>query len=54
MPCLGLYTASEYGQLLGKSDKTVLGWLDGQLFEEFQQLEMAIVGLSAEYQGDNP
>ena len=54
IPCLGLYCASEYGQMFGKSDKTVLGWKSGRLLEEFIALETAIRRLSSEFEYTPP
>ncbi|MBO5753974.1 MAG: DUF448 domain-containing protein [Proteobacteria bacterium] len=42
LPCIGLETRAFYGQLFGKSDKVVLGWLSGTLCDEFMSLEMSI------------
>lgn len=42
LPCIGLETRAFYGQLFGKSDKVVLGWLSGALCDEFMSLEMSI------------
>lgn len=48
LPCLGLYDRSFYGRLFGKSDKVVLGWLHGHLYEEFSSLEASIRRLESE------
>ena len=48
LPVLGLYDRSFYGCLFGKSDKVVLGWMPGTLFDEFSVLESMIQRLSAE------
>ena len=48
LPCLGLYDRSFYGRLFGKSDKVVLGWLPGHLYEEFSSLEASIRRLESE------
>ena len=46
LPCVGLFDRAYYGQLLGKSDKVVLGWLKGSLCDTFLPLETAIRRLS--------
>lgn len=48
LPCLGLHDRSFYGRLFGKSDKVVLGWLPGHLYEEFSSLEASIRRLESE------
>ena len=42
LPCVGLFDRAFYGQLFGKSDKVVLGWLRGSLCESFMPIEAAI------------
>lgn len=42
LPCLGIFDRATYGHLLGKSDKVVLGWLPGHLYEEVYAIETAI------------
>ena len=43
LPCIGLLDRSELGQLLGSSDKVVLGWLQGSVIApEFQQIEAVL------------
>ena len=43
LPCIGLLDRSELGQLLGSSDKVVLGWLQGSsIGPEFQQIEAVL------------
>ena len=42
LECCGLCDRAFYGRLFGKSDKVVLGWMPGQLFEEFITLESSI------------
>ncbi len=46
LECIGLLDRSEYGRLFGKSDKVVLGWLPGRLYEEFAAIETSIRRLS--------
>ncbi len=46
LPCVGLFDRACFGQLLGKSDKAVLGWLKGSLCETYLPLEAAIRRLS--------
>lgn len=53
LPCIGLETRSFYGRLFGKSDKVVLGWLSGALFEEFLAIEMSIRQLDAEINSES-
>lgn len=48
LPCIGLETRAFYGQLFGKSDKVVLGWLSGTLCEEFMAIETSIRQLEGE------
>ena len=48
LPCLGLLDRESYGRLFGKSERVVLGWRPGQLFEAFAQLEEAIRRLEGE------
>ena len=47
IPCLGLLDRAEYGRLLGKSDRVVLGWLPGRLAEEFSAIENAVRRLTS-------
>ena len=42
LECCGLCDRAFYGKLFGKSDKVVLGWQPGQLYEEFIALESSI------------
>lgn len=43
IPCIGLLDRSAFGQLLGASDKVVLGWLQGSTVgEEFQKIESVL------------
>lgn len=42
LKCCGLCDRAFYGKLFGKSDKVILGWLPGQLSEEFIALESSI------------
>ncbi len=42
LTCVGLFDRAFYGQLFGKSDKVVLGWLRGSLCESFMPIEAAI------------
>ena len=49
LPCLGILGASDYGELFGKSDKVVLGWTGGRVWDEFNMLEAAIVQLAADF-----
>lgn len=49
IPCFGLYEATIYGQLFGKSDKVILGWKACKLLKEFSEIEAAIRRLSEEF-----
>lgn len=49
LPCLGLLPSSDYGELFGKSDKVILGWIPGKIWDEFRMLEAAIVQLLADF-----
>ena len=42
LKCCGLCDRAFYGKLFGKSDKVVLGWMPGLLYEEFITLESSI------------
>ena len=42
IPCLGLLDRDAYGRLFGGSDRVVLGWRPGHLYEEFAAVEAAI------------
>ncbi len=42
LDCVGLCDRAFYGRLFGKSDKVVLGWMPGLLYEEFITLESSI------------
>ena len=42
LPCLGLMDRAQFGHLLGKSEKVVMGWLPCPLFDEFLEIETSI------------
>lgn len=48
LACMGLLNKADLGQLLGKGEKSVLGWLEGGAYEEFVELESSIVRLERE------
>lgn len=45
LPCLGLLDKATLGKLTGKGEKAVLGWLAGQVFEEFHFIEKSLQNL---------
>jgi predicted RNA-binding protein YlxR (DUF448 family) len=46
---LGLLDKESLGRLLGKGEKSVLGWKDGSAYDEFTEIEQSIKRLSLEF-----